>query len=595
MIAFFSALKSILAPQDLKSIYAMSFLLVCVSALEVFGLVLISFLIVNLGSMDSSFFEIDLIRSLVSIFSISESSFQIIFSLLIILYAIASSIIVFFTLKYVTITSQVIGSKIKLNLTRIFLYFEWREVLESRNSENLSRILNDGSELGTLINFLLHLFSRLILAIMIIALLAFFNPLLTILISLILSITYIFIFYYFKSAVSLLSHQAANAKDKTVNIISNLFGSMKEIIVYGNQQKVLSSFNEINLKHAKAMGENYFLAQVPRFLIDSLLIILLVLMAVVVNYLTLNANEFFATFAVFGIASLKLLPAFQNIFNFSHEINMRIPYLYNAITIFDKEKIFDSFDSEISKIEPIDKVEFLNISFTYPNAPRPAIDAVNFSIHCGENIAIIGPSGCGKSTLIDLLLGLLDADAGDILVNNNNINNISKQQYRANFSYVPQKVYLIEDTLKENILFGSDDSHDSDTEIARILDAVAISPILNQLPDGFDTIISDNIFAFSGGQKQCIGVARALYRKGDILILDEATNAMDKELEKKILKNISKSNFQTTLFITHKSNLLKAVDKIIIMDQGAITDIGTYDDLLKRNNFLQEMSLEINS
>ena len=596
MSALFSSLKFILSQHDLRTIYVMSLLLVCVSALEVFGLILISFLIVNLGSMDSSFFEIGFIEYLVSTFSLTRSFSQILFPILIVLYAITSSVIIFYTLKYVTVKSQVIGSTIKLNLTRIFLYFEWSQFLESKNSENLSRILNDGSELGTLINFLLHLFSRLILAIMIITLLGIFNPLLTILISLILSATYIFIFYYFKSSVSLLSYEAAAAKDKTVNIISNLFGSMKEIIVYGNQQKVLLSFNETNMKHAQAMGENYFLAQVPRFLIDSLLIILLVMIAVIVNSMSLNSNEFFTTFAIFGIASLKLLPAFQNIFNLSHEINMRLPHLFNARIIFEKEKsTSDPYAGNLSSAEKIQKIQFENISFSYLNASRPAINSINLSINNGENIAIIGPSGSGKSTVIDLLLGLLEPDSGTIYVNNKNINNINKQQYRSNYSYVPQKVYLIEDTLRENILFGSDERPDSDFEISKILDLVSISPILNQLPEGIDTVISDNIISFSGGQKQCIGVGRAFYKKADILILDEATNAMDIDLEKKILNNIPKANFTTNIFITHKPNLLKIVDKIIIFDQGSISDIGTYEELLKRNIFLQQMLSEANS
>jgi len=589
MKSLFLSLNTILEAKDLYRIYIMSFLLVLVSALEVVGLVLISFLIVNLGNMDSSLLEMGFISKLNASLKISEDFSQIIFPVMIIIYAIISSIIVFHILKYVTIASQIIGSSIKFNLTRIFLYFNYREVLESQNSENFSRILNDGSELGYLINFILHLFSRLTLAIMIIVLLGFFNPLLTILISLILGFTYIFIFYYFKSTVVVLSHRMSNAKDKTVNIISNLFGAMKEIIVYGNQQKVLSSFDEINLEHARAMGENYFLAQVPRYLIDSLLIILLVLIAVIVNQLSLNSNEFFTTFAVFGIASLKLLPAFQNIFNFSHEINMRLPYLSNAVTIFAKDKAFIEESSIKNKVDEIESVKFESVSFAYANALRPSINKINFVIEHGQNIAIIGPSGSGKSTLIDILLGLLEPDSGSILVNNNPLNDIDKHSYRSHYSYVSQKSYLIEDTLKENILFGSNERDDSEAEIAKILDLVEISPILNQLPNGIDTIISDSTIAFSGGQRQCIGLARALYRKGKILVLDESTNAMDVDLEKKILQNIPQSSFETKIFITHKINILRDVDKIIIMEKGSIIDIGTYDELMQRSEFLKQM------
>jgi ABC-type multidrug transport system fused ATPase/permease subunit len=274
---------------------------------------------------------------------------------------------------------------------------------------------------------------------------------------------------------------------------------------------------------------------------------------------------------------------------------MRLPYLSNVVTIFATDKAFSEESSIKNKVDKIESVKFESVSFAYANALKPSINQINFMIEHGQNIAIIGPSGSGKSTLIDLLLGLLEPDSGSILVNNNSLNDIDKQSYRAHYSYVPQKSYLIEDTLKENILFGSDERHDSEAEIAKILDLAEISPILNQLPNGIDTIISDSTIPFSGGQRQCIGLARALYRKGEILVLDESTNAMDIDLEKKILQSIPQSNFETKIFITHKINILRDVDKIIIMEKGSMIDSGNYDELLQRSQFLQKMLADANA
>ena len=515
-------------------------------------------------------------------------------ALVIISYAIISSILIFYTLKHVTIASQVIGSKIKLNLIKKFLAFEWSSVLNTSNSENISRIINDGNELGTLINFLLHLFCKLVIAIMIVSMLAVYNLILTLFISLALISTYLIIFFYFRPLVDELSKKASSAKDKTVQIISNLFGSIKEIIIYGNQKDILDSFITVNEQHAYAMGENYFLAQAPRTLIDTMLIILLASASILINSMSLNSIEFFTSFAVFGIAALKLLPAFQNIFNFTHEINMRMPYLTNTVKIFSDDGLHVSpSKSHLKVINNIEKIEFKNVTFRYQNSHQDALININLSIQKGEKIAIIGPSGAGKSTLIDILLGLLNPNSGSININDINLEEINKDNYRSLFSYVPQKLYLLEDSLKRNILFGMDPQSKS-IDLDEAIEMSQITKLINSLPNGLETLIADGNANFSGGQKQCVGIARALIRKRNMLILDESTNAMDADLEDIIFANIKKSTFKTVVLITHKPRLLRQVDKIIVMKDRSIELVGTFDELLEQNAFVQQMSQSSN-
>jgi len=568
--------------------------MIAMAAVEVFGLILLSFLIVNINSLDETLSTFAILNPFLKNYNFLNENLYLISALVIISYAIISSVMVFYALKYVTISSQVIGSKIKLNLLKTFVEYEWSSVLNSKNSENISRIVNDGNELGTLINFLLHLLCKLVIAIMIISMLAVYNPFLTIFISLTLTSTYLIIFFYFRPHVDNLSKKASLAKDKTVQIISNLFGSMKEIIVYGNQKDTLDSFILVNNQHAHALGEMYFLAQAPRTLIDSMLIILLAIASILISSMSLNSIEFFASFAVFGIAALKLLPAFQNIFNFTHEINMRMPYLENTVKIFANAK-YHSIESksELRKIDDVEEIVCSNITFRYENSHQDAVNNINLSIQKGEKIAIIGPSGAGKSTLIDILLGLLNPNSGSISINNINFEDIDKDNYRSLFSYVPQKLYLLEDTLKRNILFGMG-SMSKSINLDEAVKMSQITELVNSLPNGLETLIADGNASFSGGQKQCIGIARAFIRKRNMLILDESTNAMDADLEDSIFTNIEKSTFKTLILITHKPRLLKKVDKIIVMKDRSIESIGTFDELLEKNAFIQQMSQSSN-
>tara|TARA_B100000900_G_C20596978_1_gene723836 strand:- start:2155 stop:3942 length:1788 start_codon:yes stop_codon:yes gene_type:complete len=595
MIGFFQSLKIVLSNNDLSKIYFLSIAMIFVAAAEVFGLILLSFLIVNINSLDSALVSFEIFNSLLGDFDLLDEKLYLIVALVIISYAIISSIVIFYTLKHVTIASQVIGSKIKLNLIQKFLKFDWSSVLNTRNSENISRIINDGNELGTLINFLLHLFCKLVIAVMIVSMLAIYNLLLTIFISLTLISTYLIIFYYFRPLVDDLSKKASTAKDKTVQIISNLFGSMKEIIIYGNQKDILDSFVTVNDQHAHAMGENYFLAQAPRTLIDTMLIILLASASVLINSMSLNSIEFFTSFAIFGVAALKLLPAFQNIFNFTHEINMRMPYLKNTVKIFsDAGPHVNSSKKALKVINNIEKIECQNVTFRYQNSQQDALKNINLSIQKGENIAIIGPSGAGKSTLIDIMLGLLNPNSGSVNINDINLEEINKENYRSLFSYVPQKLYLLEDSLKRNILFGMDPKCKS-IDLDEAVEMSQITDLVNSLPNGLETLITDGNASFSGGQKQCVGIARAFIRKRNMLILDESTNAMDADLEDIIFTNIKKSTFKTVILITHKPRLLRQADKIIVMKDRSIESIGTFDELLEKNAFVQQMSQRANT
>ena len=303
----------------------------------------------------------------------------------------------------------------------------------------------------------------------------------------------------------------------------------------------------------------------------------------------ISTNSFLMNISIYGVAGLKLLPAFQNIFYFASEIQARSKYLNNITPLINKITTQESSKLSENNFTFEKLVEFSNVSFSYETGLKEAIRDLNIKIKAGKKIAIIGPSGSGKSTFIDILLGFINPSIGGITIDGKSLKKLNQIKYRENFAYVPQKLFLLEASLRENIIFGSRESTNSQDRLAKALSASKANTFIDHLSDGIETLVSDSNLSLSGGQKQTIGIARAMYHGGKILVLDEATSAMDSGLEEKIMDEIAHSNFKTVIAITHKPSMLKYFDKIYVFNEGTIEAHGTYEDLKSTNQFLSEM------
>ena len=590
MLFFLQSFLKILSPNQILSIWYATSLLVFLALLEVLHLGLISFLIINLNDLDAVTGEINFINDMAIIINLSLISPPVILCTLIILFAIANTLISTIIIKRISVFSQNIGIAIKAKIIRHYLSLTWEDLGQMPTSEGMSRILNDGMHVADSLYFALNLMSKLVLALMISALLFFYNPPITLFIVFFLSVSYCTLFYLFSRSIKKNSKIVVLAEDSILQILKNLFGSLKEIIFYNASKRVLSEFQRIGSNFATAKGSNLALAQIPRYIIDSLLLVIIVISILIVNLNAINPAAFFTAISVYGIAALKLLPAFQNVFYFAQEINGRAPNIQNIAHLLSTDyRILTLQNSYASQdLDPIRKIYFYDIGYTYPLSASKSLSDLSFNIETDNKIAIIGPSGSGKSTFIDILLGLISPHSGSIEVNDQQLTHEQINSYRKNFTYVPQKIFFIEGTLRENLLFGHIDvAHEPN--LLRIMQEPFLQQLIDSLPYGLETFLSDENQMVSGGQKQLIGIARALIRGGDILVLDEATSAMDSALEALVYKSIFAAPFKIIISVTHNPTILKFFDKIIIFNQGSIEDCGTYDALLSRNKFVKDM------
>jgi len=587
VIDLFKSLNIVLIG-DRKKFFLASAILILVVLIEILGLGLISFLIINISNLPKAINNVSFFNLIFSFFSPSPEDILIIFSTIIVLYSIISIILSSVVINKTSIFAQIIGARIKSKIAGYFLHLEWREIVGSRPSVNISRVINDGDQVASIISILMLLSSRLVLTIVIVFFLFVFNPVFTFYIVSILSFSYIVIFFLFRPRVLKNGIRGSKYRDRALNIITNMFGSLKEIIFFGSQTKVLSSLDKTHLDLAYVQGNNLALSQIPRFLIDSLILIILVIgIATLTSGVGDDLTNFFTTASIYGIAALKLLPAAQQIFYYSNEINSRIPYLSNVTELLVKNAHFENIGTE--EVIFSREILFKNVSFSWDGSESKSL--LNLKIKKGEKIAVLGPTGSGKSTFIDLLLGLLEPESGEIYMDDIKINKKNLKSYRNIFAFVPQKIFFLEDSIRENILFGSKFELTENNLLNRIMQELKFD-LITKDNKTLDSNLSDSNQTVSGGQKQVIGIARALYRGGDILVLDEATSAMDKKLEKSIFEAIPNFGFSNLVCITHSTNMLEEFDTIYVFNNGAIEDYGAYEALKERNDFLLSLLKE---
>ena len=589
MLHLIKSLQIILFRDDFKQLMFMPLVLTLVALIEVVGLAAIAFLVLNLENLSGALLEFELFVSLVNFLGLPKDQIIFLFTGLLFIYSLFTIIISSISIRRISIFSELMGAKIKTSLLKYFLGLDWLDFSKSHSSKNISRIVHDGDIVADMINFFMNLFNKFVLALIITIALFFFNATLTLILILVLSSAYLIIFTAFKAETKKNSLQITKYMDITMGIIANVFGSFKEIIFYNKKKTVIANFKQVDSNLATLKGLNMSLAYMPRFYIDATLLMILSIASIFVSYNGVSTSAFFATLSVYGLAALKLLPAFQNIFYFSYEIFSRMPHLNNVTTLLAKDHHNSILSSSEEPFRFKNEISFNKISFAYEKDNMDyLIENIEITMLKGQKIAIIGPTGSGKSTFLDLLLGMIEPDSGEITMDEEALSKKNLHSYRRNFAYVPQKIFFVEDTLQENIVFGSNEELDIYKLDQAIFNA-SLQELIDDLPNGLQTNISDSNQMVSGGQKQCIGIARALYRGGDILILDEATSGMDQALEKKIYEAVFDSQFKTFISVTHKSSLLDKFDKIFVFNDGCIEAAGSYEELKKTSNFFNSM------
>jgi ATP-binding cassette, subfamily B, bacterial PglK len=340
---------------------------------------------------------------------------------------------------------------------------------------------------------------------------------------------------------------------------------IKEIMIYCKENFFKNIFSNNEYEFADLSKKHQTFQQLPRLLFEFIIILLLISLMFFLKYQDLPNSKIFEILGVFSLAAIRFIPSASKIIGSLQMLRFATPAIN---VILDEDILSTEKIDEIEKKQNINEdykflksISIKNLSFKYENKDEFIFKNINLELKKNEIMGIYGPSGCGKSTLVDLICGLLKPTSGVMTMDEQSIER-NIYSWRKKFGYVTQNIYLIDDTIKNNILFGETDSFDA----SRFQDAIKLSQLydfVEYLPNGIETTVGERGALLSGGQIQRIGIARAIYHKSEILIFDESTNALDQKSEKKVIdeiKNLKK--IKTIIIISHKESNLEICDRI---------------------------------
>jgi len=306
-------------------------------------------------------------------------------------------------------------------------------------------------------------------------------------------------------------------------------------------------------------------------------------MMLLVLYLISKSSNFYDAIpiiALYAFAAYRLLPSLQSIYSSNTSLKFSKPALNSIYSDLKKIKI-NKLSQDQNLIQFKKSIKLKNINYRYPNSSRTILKNINLKIPYGAVVGLVGPTGCGKTTTVDIIIGLLENQEGILEVDDQIITKNNLRSWQSLIGYVPQNIYLSDDTITSNIAFGQK-LKDIDQHLVEKAAKVANLNefITNELPDNYQTVVGERGTRLSGGQRQRLGIARAIYNNPKVLILDEATSALDSETERETMKAINNLSKEITIIIiAHRINTLKKCDIIYKLDKGEVKAKGTYDEL----------------
>ena len=358
------------------------------------------------------------------------------------------------------------------------------------------------------------------------------------------------------------------------------FGGVKDVKILGTEEHFVTQYGENLYKNSEVI-RRFSVAQIlPRFGLEILTIIGLAVLVSTMVLLDSELTEILPVLGLFGAAAFRLLPAVNRLINNFQLINISRPQVNEVFEDLDLPGQLNLKNSDRSALTG--SISVVDISFSYPDSLKDAVSGVSVKIGRGEAVGLIGPSGSGKSTLVDVLLGLLEPKFGKVLVDGSDIHE-NLRRWQDQIGYVPQSIFLTDDTLRRNVAFGLPKDQIDDNAVKSAIRSAQLEDFVTSLPDGLDTIVGERGVRLSGGQRQRIGIARALYNNPDVLVLDEATSSLDTETEHGVMQAVQAlQGEKTVIIVAHRLSTVEYCDRLYRLESARIVDEGTFSEVTSR-------------
>ena len=444
----------------------------------------------------------------------------------------------------------------------------------------------------------MNLLTNLISIIAVVGLIVCVNPVMALMTTVIFGGVYALVYRAVKKTLARGGEALVSHSESAMKLANESFGGIKDIKLKGSEVV----FKRLLLP--KLEGMFYFRAfqqvmlTTPRYALEVVAFGGVILLILVMLLSGSKVGSIIPILALYVYSGYRLMPAMQTFFSAVANVKVSRASL---------DKVYSSFADGSTTPQPREQVnsaaaplsfsgafEMRGVSYAYTGHERLVIDQISFAVKHNEMVGVIGPTGAGKTTLIDLILGLLTPTSGSMLVDGVALDTPERvASWQQALGYVPQQIFLADSTIRENIAFGEDlDAIDEE----RIIDAAKVAAlhefIVTELPDGYGTMVGERGVRLSGGQMQRVGIARALYRQPQVLVLDEATSSLDHQTETSVMQAIyNMRNSITIIIIAHRLTTVRGCDQILLLDSGRLKDQGSFNELSQRHQYLADAVL----
>lgn len=497
------------------------------------------------------------------------------------------------TLRYHNKLAHTFSRRLLANyMARPYTFF-----LGRNTSEMGSTILTEANRVVSgVISPLTDIISYSLVSGAIFVLLIIVDPWVALTIASVLGGSYFAVYLLARRKLGVISKQQAEANARKYKYADEALDGIKDLKILGRELTFLNRFAFFARRHATNNVTAGVIAQLPRYALEIIAFGGILVMVLFLISRGQKAAEMVPLLALYAFAGYRLLPSLQALFSAITNLRFNVGALHvvhddlagNTGAAVEPERYLE----EVTKAQPMSfkrAVELKNVSFQYEGSAERALRNLNLTIEANTVVGLVGPTGCGKTTTVDLILGLLSPTEGQLLVDGVEINDQNRASWQRILGYVPQQIYISDDSVARNIAFGvPDDQIDMDAvrkaaEIANLAEFIE-----TRLPEGYDTRIGERGVRLSGGQRQRIGIARALYRDPAILVLDEATSALDGITEEYVMNAVHKlSKKKTIILIAHRLTTVKECDVIYQLERGSVVASGSYDDLMRNSNWFR--------
>lgn len=599
MLKQLKELYSLLTEEQRKKLLRLQILVVLMAFAEIAGVVSIGPFMALVGDMDQLQGQ-GFIADIYRVSGLTEPrAFLFWLGVGVLAVLTVSALVCMLTVWRLSMYGAKVGAELSSRLFHHYMHQPWLFHASGSSSQLTNQIAQECQRVTSgIINPLMQMNAKLVMATLMAVAIFLYNPLVAIIGLAIFMLAYLMLYRTVRRSLVRNGKHVTQMQRKRFKLMGEGFGGIKDVLLLGRQDIFTRRFDVASTDMAIAQGANQAMSQVPRYAMElvafgSVIFLILYLLSVHQG----NLGTILPVLSVYALAGFKLLPAFQQVYTSVSQMRGNLAAFEAlredlrasaAVTLRREGKMVD-------KLRPLwlpkESIRLQGVSFAYPGKRELAIKKLDLEIPVNKVIGFVGASGSGKSTTIDLLLGLIEPQKGELRIDDQIVTAERRRIWQNSLGFVPQSIFLADSSIRENIAFGLPPEDIDEDKTRRAATMAHLDDLLLELPKGLDTCVGERGVQLSGGQRQRIGIARALYDDAEVLILDEATSALDGITEKLIMDAIHDfSGKKTIIMIAHRLATVKQCDVIYLLEKGEVVDAGSYEDLSKRNIKFRQMA-----